>query len=196
MKEPMLMRRDYVLNKLAVTLADFSQTELRQLRTLLAEQSVIDTLSALIEKSLALRDLERGILGRSGPVEPDFRASKKEARGNASSAEGGEPFRGGTLEVRETLERALNDRSLFASTREVVEVVNSLFGCKLAYEDFRRNGRKPVIRKAWKLLSQRSPIQQGKALETLLGWLPRSYGERDEYRNLFRMLVGHESHSK
>jgi hypothetical protein len=74
----------------------------------------------------------------------------------------------------------------------VVEAVNSEFQCGLNYSDYRKRGRKDVIKKCLSHLSNLPERKQISLIKSFFAKVYQKHGELDQYRNFFRILAGYE----
>ncbi len=178
------MKRNYVLNKLVLALAELSDHDLRELSSLLRHPDVSTSIACIIDETIHLREMERRISQSGSSI------SASEATGEAPSRTGTLGQDKGQQSIRDVFHRTLSDKGAFPSTRDVVDAINDVLGETFKYQDFKRNGRRPLIRKAWRVLETRSRRSRVSAIRRLMRAVPSP--EAKEYRDLFRMLTRNE----
>ena len=90
------------------------------------------------------------------------------------------------------LAKLLNTKKLFPSTQDVLNALKDYFRCSLDYEDYRRRGRAPAIRKC---LAHLAHMRHEHATELLSRFFQAVFGgpaPGSDYRELFRILTQHE----
>ena len=171
------MRIEYVIEKLLSSLSRLSDKELHQLADLFCQSDVAETFGKIVENILYLRQLERGSRKRSMPEKMHIVRNIKGKR----SVRAGDP-------VKEKFFAFLNDRTLFPSTRDVVEVLNDVFKLGFRYEDYRKQGRKDLIQKCWRNFECMPLTQRRKVLRSLFQRSTNDTFQSEGYEELFRIL--------
>jgi hypothetical protein len=189
----MSMEDKYVLNKLVRALSNLPDNDLRKLASVLRQPGIGEELGKLIESVFALRKAERNIISHTDKKE-EF--ATEVVRGRIDRANlnirDNHLFIRSIGDVRNTFETLLENKDLFPSTKDVVEAVNSEFQCGINYADFRKRGRKDVIKKC---LSQLEKLPNGKQISLIKSFfykVYREHGELEQYRKFFRILAGYE----
>lgn len=187
------MENQYVLNKLVNALSILSDSDLRQIAHILKQPNVNEELAKLIESTLALRSAETGTRRReaSEAARKSRRDERKAKRNNLTAQDRHTPI-DSMEDIQNSVVALLEDRKLFPSTRDVVDSVNKSFQCAIEYEKFRKRGRKPVIRKCLRHLSDFPIRNQIHLLRSFLHKVREESGALDQYRELFRILAGYD----
>lgn len=171
------MKSDYVVDKLISGMGRLSDRELRNLADLFKQGNTAQVFAEVIENTIRLRRMERERHNReySDEMHIDGRSRERER------AFANEP-------ARERFFAFLNERSLFPSTRDVVEVLNDVFELELCYEDYRKRGRRDMIRKAWHHFEGMEFRKRRRVLRVLSGRSAQSPHLSEGYHELFRIL--------
>ena len=171
------MRNEYVINKLVSNLGRLSDQELQELSNLFYEGDVAKAFAEVVEKIIYLRRAERQRSKKFFSTEANIPQRAERDRHISS----GEPARDKFFVI-------LNDRSLFPATRDVVEVLNNVFGLELQYENYRKRGRRDLIKKCWHHF-EKMPIDKRRRVIQLLSNRSAHGTFRSEgYHELFRIL--------
>ena len=171
------MQNDHVIEKLVHGLSRLSERELRRLVELFYRHDVAEAFREVVERMIVLRQAEEerrksSALGRSRNRHPL-------KRGVDVSSE--EPLKQEFLIV-------LHDRDIFPSTKDVVDVVNDVFGLGLRYEDFRRRGRRDLIQRCWHHFQGMPVDERRRILRTLSRRSKAPSASSEGYHELFRIL--------
>ena len=177
------------IENVASVLRRLPEGDLLQMAELLEDPSSRSELLKLLQAVLALVRAHAG--GVSDAEEP-----RSAGRPHKAIPAGGSGRR--STEIRST--RALSDavaaflqnRAVFPSTRDVLAAVNFVLDSRLAYESFRRSGRKALIREFLSRLKQVPSRERHRRVKLLFDRFDRGRPEADEYRDLFRVLTGDE----
>ena len=90
------------------------------------------------------------------------------------------------------LDRYLNDRNIFPSTMDVINFANSIFDCRINYEQFRRRGRRDLIKKVLKHLFELPISLRESMLKNFFSKLQSANNESSAYQELFKILTRNE----
>ena len=171
------MGSEYVINNLVASLGRLSDQDLRDLSNLFYDGDVAKAFAEVVEKMIYLRQAER-------------QRSKKFFSTEASvprRAEGDRHTR--PIEpARVRFFAILSDRSLFPATRDVVEVLNNVFGLGLQYENYRKRGRRDLILKCWRHLEKMPLSDRRSVLQSLSSRSEHGSFRSEGYHELFRIL--------
>lgn len=181
-----------VLTKLVSALNNLSDDDLHQLTALLAQPKANKALVKLIESTLALRYAERKSKSEIRKPSYTVRRKDREIGSNDANLVHNRLSVRSMDELKNTFVTFLEDRNLFPSTRDVVDVVNKALHRGIAYEDFRKRGRKDLIRKCWTYLTTLPRKRQIEMLKTLFYSIPKEPEGIKPYRELFKILARYE----
>jgi hypothetical protein len=90
--------------------------------------------------------------------------------------------------IRQSFSSLLWDKETFPTTYDVIAVVRHFFGIKLEPLQFRKAGRKAVISRAWKYLSELSERERTQRLRKFFTEFAPKLDPDRSYRELFRIL--------
>jgi hypothetical protein len=171
------MQREYVIEKLVSALRRLSDEELYALSQLLRYSDVAHIFGEIVDRMIRLRGIER-----------ERRPESRVLEGQNSR----KPSRASRMGVTEPVEarffNLLNDRQLFPSTKDVVDVLNDVFNLGLRYEDYVKHGRRDLIQRCWNHL-QAMPVNERRRLLRVLSERGESQSAGSEgYHELFRIL--------
>jgi hypothetical protein len=171
------MGNEYVIEKLISSLSHLSDRELHDLANLFYQRHVAEAFAQIVEKTVYLREAERHKRMPGAPYEIRI-VERREGRGPVRRSE----------PARERFFAILNDRDLFPSTRDVVEVLNDVFELGFRYEDYRKRGRKDLIEKCWRHF-EGMPLTERRNVLSVLSRRSTDDPFRSEgYHELFRIL--------
>ena len=171
------MEREYVVEKLISALPRLSDQELRALSDLFSYGDVAYIFRVVVEQLIQMRNIERERYRDA--VHAEERPPGRRSRPKRLDAS--EPAEARFIAL-------LNDRTLFPSTRDVVDVLNDIFGLGFRYEDHQKQGRRDLIQKGWNHL-QRMPVNERRRVLRVLSQRDQSrVGASEGYRELFRIL--------
>ena len=187
------MNNKYILSKLTNALNSFSDGDLRQLAALFSQPKVGEALVKLIDSTLALREAERKSKKRAQEItiheaKPEKEAFRRKDQPIANSRRKNNAM----SELRDNFVTVLNDRTLFPSTKDVVEVVNETLDCGVRYETFYRRGRAALINKCIHHLDTFPKQQQLNMLKSFFSKIEDRPSGMEQYQRLFRLLTGDE----
>jgi hypothetical protein len=180
------MENKYVLQKFVKWLNTLPEVELNELADLLSEPKVSRSLIAIIKNTIGLRDFEHNSTRRL--IVKDKGVGEKSRVMNISPS----PNIGRFDEVKRKFFEAFEDLSLFPTRKEIVKVMNGIFNCGLEYKNYKKRGRKDLIRKCWNQLSMLPKEEQHKKLKIFVDKISENNLGRNEYKELFRILSNHE----
>lgn len=184
---------DYSLNKFLSLLNELSDSDLQDLGNLLAQPKACEKFSRLIRTTLELRKSERRhkyqIYNKSRiEEEPKSKTEPKKQVPVKSDLDDIMHING----MKGRFFCLLEDRKLFPSNRDVVTAVNKEFDCDIPYKYSGKHGRKDIINKCWKHLSGYPRQVQRRMIKNFVDRMLVTNSQRDEYRELFRILANHE----
>jgi len=171
------MQREYVIEKLVSAMSHLSDQDLSSLAELFRCEDVAQVFREVVERMIHLRRIEQERRGESSLREEQASRSRARAR------------RMGATEPAEVKFLALLDnRTLFPSTRDVIDVLNDIFDLGLRYDDYQKEGRRDLIQRCWRHF-QRMPLTERRRVLRALS--QRSEGPSstaEGYHELFRIL--------
>ena len=171
------MGSEHVINKLVANLGRLSDQELRELSELFQQGDVARAFAEVVEKIIYLRRAEHQRSMNAIPIETSV---SRKAVGD-QPIRPSEPAKGRFFAI-------LNDRTLFPTTRDVVEILNSVFGLELRYKNYRRHGRRDLIQKCWRHLEKMPSFDRRRVLQSLSSKDANSSFRSEGYHELFRIL--------
>lgn len=171
------MHSDYLIERLISAMTRLSDQELRELVDLFRYGNASEVFGEVVERMIYLRRIEREKRLETTRDESQF--SRQPA--TRSSTPMSEP-------VKRRFFALLNNRTLFASTKDVVDVLNDVFNLGLRYEDYQRQGRRDLIHKCWRHLEQMPSDQRKKVLRALSQRRMEHAPGSEGYHELFRIL--------
>lgn len=170
-----MTRRDDLTAKLVRALDALGDEQLEALQEVLRDPKSTELFLDLVDKRISLKRAEGRLVGR--------KQAQQMSHPPLTSLESAE---------RETPEKLIVklffDRALFPSTRDVVNAANRYFGLDLKYDDFRKDGRKPLVRRIRQKYGELPAKVRRSRLRRLVDDL-NADSEGEEYRTLFKMLV-------
>jgi len=186
------MGNKYIIQKLMEWLNNLSDSELKELSYLFSERDVRTNLLAIINNVLALRQAEAKRKSQPvarvkdwTPMMPKRQISRVVTGDATSSVDH-------STELKHMFFELFNDNSLFPSRRDMLDAMNKVFNCGFEYSQYEKRGRKDLIIKCWNKLKELPKDEQRKKLRTFVSRLPEDRADRDDYKELFRLLVNHE----
>ncbi len=171
------MRIEYVIEKLLSSLSRLSDKELHQLADLFCQSDVAETFGKIVENILYLRQLDRSSRKRSTPEKEHIVRNIKGKRSVLAN-----------YPAKKNFFTFLNDRTLFPSTQNVIDVLNNVFELGFRYEDYKRHGRRDLIQKCWNNFERMPLEQRRKALRSLFQRSANEPFKLEGYNELFRIL--------
>lgn len=171
------MKNDYVVDKLISGMGRLSDRELRDLAKLFYQGDVAQVFAKVVEHTIELRRMERKRHTKEHSNEMYYERNF----GGRKHAIASEP-------AREKFFAFLNERSMFPSTRDVIEVLNDVFEFEFRYEDYRRQGRRGLIQKAWHRFQGMEFRKRRQAIRALSQRSDQSPYLSEGYHELFRIL--------
>lgn len=171
------METEYVIHKLISSLSRLSDGELHDLADLLHRDDVGDAFERIVQNTIQLRRAERSRRSRATHGETHF----------VGASERKQPVRA-SEHPRDKFFAFLNDRRLFPSTRDVVQVLNDAFELSFRYEDYRKRGRRDLIQKCWRQFEDMPLTERRKVLRLLSRRTPHHPFSSEGYHELFRIL--------
>jgi hypothetical protein len=186
------MGNRYLLQRLIEWLNKLSDSELEELSRLFSEPQVRTKLFAIIDNALALRHIEGKpklqpvASARDWPSGMPKREVGRVLRGDAASSVDH------STEVKHLFFEVFEDTSLFPSRRDMLDAMNQAFNCGFEYREHEKRGRKDLIIKCWNKLKDLPRDEQRKKLRTFVSRISESKAGRDDYKELFKLLVNHE----
>jgi hypothetical protein len=184
---------DYSLNKFLSLLNNLSDTDLRDLGNLLAQPKVCEKLSRLIRTTLELRQSEKRnkyqIYNKSG-IEEAPRSKTELKKQIPVKSDLDDIMHVNGLKAR--FFSLLEDRKLFPSNRDVLTALNKEFDCDIPYKYSSKHGRRDIINKCWIHLSGYPRQVRRRMIKNFVDRMLVTNSQRDEYRELFRILANHE----
>lgn len=187
------MENKYVLIKLVGALNTLSDSDLSRLAVLLKQPKVNEALVKLIENTLELRMAER--TSRPDKRYEDASEVTEEQRTierNSIGLRGDQVGVQAVEDVQSAFVTLLQDRSLFPSTKDVVDAVNRVFQWGIDYEEFRKRGRRDLINKYLHRLSLYPDNRRIKLLKSFFYEVSQKAVKVDKYSELFKILAGYE----
>lgn len=189
------MKHNQAIDKLIGLLSNFSERELLELRIFFQKPSATKAFSKLIDGMIELKQLHSTLspFGQDAKLKTEkkldnFQNSKKS---DLRSTKGFRPINGFSHRFADILE----SRSLYPSTKDVVEAVNEAFNWDIKYEDFYKRGRRDLIRHCLNLLGDIEESQRRKMIKSFLKNIRARKDLTDfdrDYRELFSILAGDE----
>ncbi len=171
------MQREYVIEKLVSALHRLSNEELHALSELLRYSDIAYTFGEVVDRMIRLRELELERL-------PESRVPKEEIPRRFSRVR----RMGVTEPIEARFFDLLNNRRLFPTTKDVVDVLNDVFNLGFRYEDHLKHGRRDLIHRCWNHL-QAMPVNERRRVLRALSERNQSQAPGSEgYHELFRIL--------
>jgi len=194
------MRVENISPKIINFLLGLDDSDLRQMRSLLAQPGVTEALTQQVESILALRRAERTVtLSKTHEGTSRRRDAVNTARGNlrtpAVKINGGADVRvrgSSSARIKESLSAILENKQVFPSRKDVVDSVNAAFECKFDYSLLHKQSRRDVIRRCWSHLQSYPEGKRLAMIETFFQKYASVALQPDGYRDLFRILTRHE----
>jgi len=188
------MREKFLLTKVVDALNWFSDSDLYQLADLLNKPQSTKSLVKIIEKKLALRQTERIRKSELNKISTSkYRREKEAINRKRITAHDDQLSVASMQDILNAFVSSLEDKKIFPSTKDVVNMVNKTFHWEINYEDFRKRGRKAVINKC---LSNLAFLPKQKQIRMLGAFFYdisfRRMGLKDQYLELFKILSGYE----
>jgi len=186
------MGNRYVLQRLIEWLNKLSDSELEELSHLFSEPQVRTSLLAIIDNALSLRRAEGGrrlqpeVRARDWGLGMPKREPSRVLGGDATSSVDH------STEVKQLFFEIFENNSLFPSRRDMLDAMNKAFNCGFEYRQHEKRGRKDLIIKCWNKLKDLPKEEQRKKLRALVSRISQTRTDRDDYKELFRLLVNHE----
>ena len=186
------MGNRYILQKMIDWLIKLSDSELEELSYLFSQHDVRTSLLAIINNVLTLRhtETERKLQPKVRARDWVPRAPKREVSGIVSG-DVTSPVDHST-ELKQVFFDVFEDTSLFPLRRDMLDAMNKVFNCDFEYSQYEKRGRKDLITKCWNKLKGLPRDEQRKKLRTLVSRISGERADRDDYKELFRLLVNHE----
>lgn len=177
-----------VLTALVSALSRLSDSQLETLRHLLGRPRFADVLVRQVDSILAFR---RAVpKGDSLSVEMETETERIRTDRVKSVRIITKPLTKDPRHFRTALSNLLSDRMLFPSTKDVLQAVNDGFGFEFRYDDFKKSGRRDLIRRCWSSLERLPDRSRRQALKNFLDKYSTSGKAADAYKELFRILTG------
>jgi len=184
------MRNRYILQRLIEWLNKLSDSELQELSSLFSEPQVRTSVLAIIDNALALRHIEDK--RKLQPAATDWPSRMpKRGLGGVLRGDATLPVDHST-ELKQLFFEVFEDTSLFPSRRDMLDAMNKAFNCGFEYREHEKRGRRDLIIKCWNRLKNLPRDEQRKKLRTFVSRISESKAGRDDYKELFRLLVNHE----
>jgi len=171
------MKTDYVIHKLISSLSRLSDRELHELADLFHRPDVGEVFGRIVEKTIYLRHVERNMRKR---------ITHRETRSMVTNDQ--KQWIGAKKHTKDKFFAFLNDRSLFPSTRDVINVLNYAFQANFTYEEYRKRGRRDLIQKCWSKFENMSLIYRRRVLKLLSRRTVDHPHSSEGYHELFKIL--------
>jgi hypothetical protein len=180
-----------VLRKLIDSLFLFTNEELRTLKAILRQKKALDALTGQIETILILRESD-GPTRHSRVRESTSRRPIKEVEDDTAAVEGKDLTNLSPGDLKDAFFKVLQNRELYPTTADVVEALNTHFGCDFQYRAFKKRGRKDLISKCWSFLDSLPDQDRGESLRKFFQEHQIKYSGSTGYQDLFRVLTDNE----
>jgi len=169
---------------------DFSDGELRQLKSIFYDDRANTILVNVMDDILKLRALSK---------DKDFNQDRPEVKPKNGIASQSKPMDNETSRSNEKnyrefqqLMSIFNDKRLFPNTIDVVNAINSHFGFGITYSDYSKRGRRDLVAKFLKLVSKLPPEKRAEKARLFLQSVNKDYDNNDSYKQLFKILIRDE----
>lgn len=175
------MRNDKQLPSLFAVLSALSSSDLQNLAAVLEDSAGRNTVATLISEILRWRHKQSAPSTSTprerAPTTPDVK------KGVPVKLTSRRPSRA------DVLTELLSDRRAFPSTLDVVKAVNAAFGFDIDYSKYKQLGRRDLVARCRKLLSQLPPPLRRQKLNAFFKRCGRAEVTEDQFSELFRVLA-------
>ncbi len=186
------MGNKYILQRLVEWLNKLSNSELEELSRLFSDPQVRTNLLAIINNVLALRHAEGKRKLQPVVRARDWSSGMPEREVSRLLGSDVTPRVDRSTELKQLFFEVFEDTSLFRSRRDMLEAMNKAFGCDFDYRQNEKRGRRDLIIKCWNKLKDLPREEQRRKLRALVSRISETRADKDDYKELFRLLVNNE----
>ncbi len=185
-------RNKFVIDKLLAALGKLSDHELMDLATLLDSPSAAMSISNIIREQISLRRFENQKSSLLTEDIDEYEIAPSDFTPSEYYIKKYKEALNTTDQAAEMFASALGDRTLFPTTGDTIAGIQDFSGIRLNYNDYRKEGRKKVIRHFKARMQRMSKKQQQETLLRFFNWLSKLNVSQDDYGQLFRILARNE----